>query len=59
MDSSAWGQKYAMAGMLMDQYYKLTKWGTYEGRNANFTGEHFADQKFNVKAVTQKTLTAG
>lgn len=53
------GQKYAMAGMLMDQYLQADKVGTYEGRNANFTGEHFADQKFNVKAVTQKTLTAG
>lgn len=48
------GQKYAMAGMLMDQYLQADKVGTYEGRNANFTGEHFADQKFNVKAVTQK-----
>ncbi|MCC9022740.1 cytochrome aa3 quinol oxidase subunit II [Bacillus nakamurai] len=48
------GQKYAMAGMLMDQYLQADKVGTFEGRNANFTGEHFADQKFNVKAVTQK-----
>ncbi|MDX7895334.1 cytochrome aa3 quinol oxidase subunit II [Bacillus velezensis] len=52
------GQKYAMAGMLMDQYLQADKVGTYEGRNANFTGEHFADQKFNVKAVTQKDFNS-
>ncbi|MEC1392762.1 cytochrome aa3 quinol oxidase subunit II [Bacillus velezensis] len=52
------GQKYAMAGMLMDQYLQADKVGTYKGRNANFTGEHFADQKFNVKAVTQKDFNS-
>lgn len=52
------GQKYAMAGMLMDQYLQADEVGTYEGRNANFTGEHFADQKFDVKAVTEKDFNS-
>ena len=52
------GQKYAMAGMLMDQYLQADKVGTYEGRNANFTGEHFADQEFDVNAVTEKDFNS-
>ncbi|ASB86906.1 cytochrome aa3 quinol oxidase subunit II [Bacillus sonorensis] len=47
------GQKYAMAGMDMEQYLQADKVGTYQGRNANFTGEGFADQKFNVNAMTE------
>ena len=40
------GEKYAMAGMEMEQYLQADEVGTYEGRNANFTGEGFAQQKF-------------
>ncbi|KMM59206.1 quinol oxidase subunit 2 [Bacillus glycinifermentans] len=47
------GQKYAMAGMDMEQYLQADKVGTYQGRNANFTGEGFAEQTFNVKAMKQ------
>ncbi len=47
------GEKYAMAGMEMEQYLQADEVGTYEGRNANFTGEGFAQQKFKVNAMTQ------
>ncbi|MCC9088138.1 MULTISPECIES: cytochrome aa3 quinol oxidase subunit II [Bacillus] len=47
------GEKYAMAGMEMEQYLQADEVGTYEGRNANFTGEGFAQQKFKVNAMMQ------
>ncbi|UYO37294.1 cytochrome aa3 quinol oxidase subunit II [Bacillus zhangzhouensis] len=47
------GEKYAMAGMEMEQYLQADEVGTYQGRNANFTGEGFAQQKFKVNAMTQ------
>jgi cytochrome aa3-600 menaquinol oxidase subunit 2 len=47
------GQKYAMAGMEMEQYLQADEPGTYKGRNANFNGEGFAEQKFNVKAIEE------
>ncbi|KMK69284.1 quinol oxidase subunit 2 [Bacillus safensis] len=47
------GEKYAMAGMEMEQYLQADQVGTYQGRNANFTGEGFAQQKFKVNAMTQ------
>ncbi|MDA7025295.1 cytochrome aa3 quinol oxidase subunit II [Bacillus sp. CLL-7-23] len=50
------GQKYAMSGMEMEQYLQADHEGTYKGRNANFTGEGFADQKFNVNAVSEKSF---
>ncbi|WP_433745593.1 cytochrome aa3 quinol oxidase subunit II [Falsibacillus pallidus] len=48
------GQEYNMAGMQTELYLQADKPGIYEGRNANFNGEGFADQKFKVKAVTQE-----
>ncbi|MCY7967006.1 cytochrome aa3 quinol oxidase subunit II [Bacillus haynesii] len=47
------GQKYAMSGMEMEQYLQADHEGTYKGRNANFTGEGFAEQQFNVNAVSE------
>ncbi|MBC1908037.1 cytochrome aa3 quinol oxidase subunit II, partial [Listeria booriae] len=40
------GQKYAMSGMTMSLYLQADEVGTYKGRNANFNGEGFADQRF-------------
>lgn len=46
------GQKYAMAGMQTELYLQADVVGTLEGRNANFTGEGFAEQQFKVNAMT-------
>jgi cytochrome aa3-600 menaquinol oxidase subunit II len=48
------GQEYNMAGMETELYLQADEPGTYKGRNANFTGEGFAKQKFIVKAQTKE-----
>ncbi len=48
------GQEYNMAGMETELYLQADEPGTYKGRNANFTGEGFANQKFIVKAQTRE-----
>lgn len=48
------GQKYNMAGMENRQYLQADETGTYLGRNANFTGEGFTAQTFNVNAVEEE-----
>jgi cytochrome aa3-600 menaquinol oxidase subunit 2 len=48
------GQKYNMAGMETELYLQANVPGTYEGRNANFNGKGFAQQKFTVTAQTQE-----
>lgn len=45
------GQKYAMADMVNTLNLAADVPGEYMGRNANFTGEGFAQQTFNVKAM--------
>ncbi|MFC4306630.1 cytochrome aa3 quinol oxidase subunit II [Cohnella boryungensis] len=45
------GQKYAMAGMQTELYLQADAAGTYEGRNANFTGEGFTEQQFKVTSM--------
>lgn len=52
------GQKYAMTGMTMNLYLQADEAGTYKGRNANFNGEGFADQKFQVVAQSDKKFDA-
>ncbi|WP_088051890.1 cytochrome aa3 quinol oxidase subunit II [Virgibacillus dakarensis] len=47
------GQKYGMAGMINTLNLAATYPGEYMGRNAMFTGEGFAEQTFNVKALPQ------
>lgn len=47
-------QKYAMAGMQTELYLQADVSGTFEGRNANFTGEGFTKQTFKVKSLTQE-----
>src|SRR5690625_7329846 len=44
------GQKYNMAGMENTLYLQADEEGVYKGRNANFTGEGFTGQTFNVTA---------
>ncbi|WP_078390961.1 cytochrome aa3 quinol oxidase subunit II [Shouchella patagoniensis] len=48
------GQKYSMAGMETELFLAATEVGTYDGRNANFTGEGFAEQRFLVNAMTDE-----
>ncbi|WP_102336118.1 cytochrome aa3 quinol oxidase subunit II [Salimicrobium jeotgali] len=48
------GQKYAMTGMITTLNLAATEEGEMQGRNANFSGEGFAEQTFNVSAVSQK-----
>ncbi|MEK5400524.1 cytochrome aa3 quinol oxidase subunit II [Paenibacillus sp. FSL K6-2859] len=45
------GQKYAMADMVNTLNLAADIPGEYTGRNANFTGEGFAEQTFSVNAV--------
>ncbi|ANS73373.1 cytochrome ubiquinol oxidase subunit II [Paenibacillus yonginensis] len=45
------GQIYAMSGMSMTLYLKADEVGKYFGSGANFTGEHFAQMRFDVNAV--------
>ena len=48
------GQEYNMAGMQTELYLQADEPGTYKGRNANFNGEGFTHQTFDVKAETQE-----
>ncbi|MDF0728092.1 cytochrome aa3 quinol oxidase subunit II [Cytobacillus sp. S13-E01] len=48
------GQKYAMSSMVNTLNLAADVPGEYMGRNASFTGEGFAEQTFNVKAMSQK-----
>lgn len=47
------GQKYAMEGMVNKLTLAADFPGEYSGRNASFSGEGFAEQTFNVKALPQ------
>ncbi|WLR50781.1 cytochrome aa3 quinol oxidase subunit II [Bacillus tianshenii] len=48
------GQKYNMAGMQTKLYLQADEPGVYKGRNANYTGEGFAEQRFKVYAQKEK-----
>ncbi len=47
------GQKYAMSDMVNTLHLAADVPGEYMGRNANFSGKGFAENTFNVKAVSQ------
>lgn len=47
------GQKYGMADMVNTLHLAADVPGEYMGRNANFNGEGFAENTFNVKAMSQ------
>ena len=47
------GQKYNMAGMENTLYLQADEEGIFKGRNANFTGEGFTGQTFNVTAQSE------
>lgn len=47
------GQIYAMSGMSMALYLQADEPGTYFGRAANFTGEHFENMDFDVHATSE------
>lgn len=46
------GQKYAMADMVTTLHLAADEIGEYMGRNANFSGKGFAENSFNVTAMT-------
>lgn len=48
------GQKYAMADMVTTLHLAADEPGEMVGRNANFSGKGFAENTFNVKAMTEK-----
>ncbi|NGP45418.1 cytochrome aa3 quinol oxidase subunit II [Bacillaceae bacterium SIJ1] len=48
------GQKYNMAGMQTQLYLQADHEGTFAGRNANFTGEGFEAQRFDVNAISEE-----
>lgn len=47
------GQKYAMADMVTTLHIAADVPGDYMGRNANFSGKGFAENTFNVEAMTE------
>lgn len=47
------GQKYAMADMVNTLHLAADVPGEYMGRNANFNGKGFAENTFNVTAMSQ------
>lgn len=47
------GQKYAMADMVTTLHLAADEAGEYMGRNANFSGKGFAENTFNVTAMSQ------
>lgn len=52
------GQIYTMSGMAMTLYLQADEIGNYYGSGANFTGEHFAQMTFNVKATSEDDYKA-
>ncbi len=48
------GQKYAMSGMETELFLRADHEGTYDGRNANYTGEGFTHHRFDVNAVAEE-----
>nr|WP_219914679.1 cytochrome aa3 quinol oxidase subunit II [Thalassobacillus sp. CUG 92003] len=51
------GQKYNMAGMENTLYLEADEEGVYDGRNANFNGEGFAKQTFDVHAESEEAFS--
>ncbi|QOS99902.1 cytochrome aa3 quinol oxidase subunit II [Brevibacterium sp. JNUCC-42] len=47
------GQKYAMADMVTTLHLAADVSGEYMGRNANFSGKGFAENTFNVQAMSE------
>ncbi|AJK87868.1 MULTISPECIES: cytochrome aa3 quinol oxidase subunit II [Lysinibacillus] len=52
------GQKYAMADMVNTLHLAADMPGEFMGRNANFNGKGFAENTFNVTAVTHDEFNA-
>jgi len=50
------GQIYTMAGMTTRLHLQADHLGTYRGASANYSGEGFADMRFNVDAVPAETF---
>ncbi len=51
------GQIYAMTGMVTKLNLIADMPGTYAGSSANYSGDHFADMKFDAKAVSEHDFT--
>ena len=45
------GMIYAMNGMVTQLHAAADRPGTFEGRSGNFSGDHFSDMHFTVRAV--------
>jgi cytochrome o ubiquinol oxidase subunit 2 len=50
------GQIYTMAGMVTRLHLQADHPGTYSGLSANFSGNGFADMRFNVEAVPAESF---
>ncbi|MBS4209448.1 cytochrome aa3 quinol oxidase subunit II [Bacillus sp. FJAT-50079] len=48
------GQKYAMSDMVTTLHLAASEPGEFMGRNANFSGKGFAENTFQVKAMSQE-----
>ncbi|THF84122.1 ubiquinol oxidase subunit II [Cohnella fermenti] len=47
------GQIYTMSGMAMELNLMASEVGQYQGRGANFSGEHFGKMEFTAEATSQ------
>lgn len=52
------GQIYAMTGMVNSLNLIATEVGTFPGASANYSGDGFAQMKFNAEATSQKDFDA-
>jgi cytochrome o ubiquinol oxidase subunit 2 len=50
------GQIYTMAGMMTRLHVQADRAGTYPGLSAQFSGDGFADMRFNVEAVPAESF---
>ena len=50
------GQIYTMAGMMTRLHVQADHAGTYPGLSAQFSGEGFADMRFNVEAMPAESF---
>ncbi|WP_019153596.1 cytochrome aa3 quinol oxidase subunit II [Robertmurraya massiliosenegalensis] len=51
------GQKYAMSDMLTTLHLAADETGEFMGRNANFSGKGFAENTFQVEAMSQNDFS--
>jgi cytochrome o ubiquinol oxidase subunit 2 len=52
------GQIYAMTGMVTELHLVADNVGTYQGSSANYSGDDFADMRFNANALSENDFNS-